>query len=193
VRQDARVGALHPSAGVQNAGVGRAYGGNLILMDVIGAQVVLERDRRIDQVDVTLDPGTTADVATGRIEAMLPEGLEVLAARAAWRADRAPLRSYRTPSPASPALALARRSSSAAPSRRRSPRAARELGPPLRAGYAPRRRRSSRAKRSSRASPAPCSASRPLVLARALLDTATESTALIFSMQTFSRGLDVTP
>ena len=35
-------------------GVGRAYGGNLLLMDVVGAQVVLGRDRLVDQVDVTL-------------------------------------------------------------------------------------------------------------------------------------------
>ncbi len=43
-------------------GVGRAFGGNLILMDVVGAQTVLDRERRIDEVDVTLKPG----VATWR-------------------------------------------------------------------------------------------------------------------------------
>src|SRR5207247_414277 len=38
-------------------GVGRAFGGNLILMDVVGAQLVLGEDGLIDQVDVTLEPG----------------------------------------------------------------------------------------------------------------------------------------
>jgi putative ABC transport system permease protein len=177
-------------------GVGRAYGGNLILMDVIGAQVVLERDRRIDQVDVTLDPGTTADVATGRIEALLPEGLEVLPpARRGEQIERY-LRSYRTLLSGISALALLAAAfvvgctiTTAVTARRRELGLLRcvggrrgqvealVVGEALLAGLA------------GTALGLPAG----LLLARALLDTASESTALIFSMQTFTRDLDVTP
>lgn len=60
------------------AGVGRAFGGNLLVMDVIGAQVVLGRERLIDQVDVELAPGVTPEAATPRIAGVLDSGLEVV-------------------------------------------------------------------------------------------------------------------
>src|SRR5438552_8215858 len=47
-------------------GVGRAYGGNLLLMDVVGAQVVLGRDRLVDQVDVTLPRAWRSRTRRGR-------------------------------------------------------------------------------------------------------------------------------
>jgi putative ABC transport system permease protein len=59
-------------------GVGRAFGGNLVLMDVVGAQVVLGLDGLIDQVDVTLRPGVTVDAAAPRVAAALPPGLEAI-------------------------------------------------------------------------------------------------------------------
>src|SRR5690349_13706874 len=59
-------------------GVGRAFGGNLILMDVVGAQVVLGRDGLVDQVDVTLRPGVDVDEAARRIADALPAGLEAI-------------------------------------------------------------------------------------------------------------------
>ena len=78
------------------AGVGRAYGGNLLLMDVIGAQVVLGRERTIDQIDVTLDPGVTAEEAAERIAPVLDPGLEVIpSARRGEQIERY-LRSFQT-------------------------------------------------------------------------------------------------
>lgn len=59
-------------------GVGRAYGGNLILMDVAGAQVVLGRDGLIDQVDVTIRPGASVEDAERAVDAALPPGLEAM-------------------------------------------------------------------------------------------------------------------
>src|SRR5881397_829373 len=59
-------------------GVGRAFGGNLVLMDVIGAQVVLARERLIDQVDVTLRPGVRVDDAERSVNAVLESGLEAV-------------------------------------------------------------------------------------------------------------------
>lgn len=77
-------------------GVGRAFGGNLLLMDVIGAQVVLDRERLIDQVDVTLDPGVTVDAAEQTVRAALSPDLEVQ--RPARRGEQIEryLRSFRT-------------------------------------------------------------------------------------------------
>lgn len=60
------------------AGVGRAFGGNLILMDVIGAQTVLDRDRQIDEVDVTLRPGAVLDDVRRGVDAVLSDGLEAI-------------------------------------------------------------------------------------------------------------------
>ena len=72
-RIDAHVGTtlrLRTPVGVQTftvrgilppGGVGRAFGGNLLLMDVVGAQTVLGRERLIDQVDVALAPDADVD------------------------------------------------------------------------------------------------------------------------------------
>jgi putative ABC transport system permease protein len=177
-------------------GVGRAYGGNLILLDVVGAQVVLERGRRIDQIDVTLRPGTTVDDAMPRIAAILPAGLEVLPpARRGEQIERY-LRSYRTLLSGISALALLA--------------AAFVVGCTITTAIATRRRelglvRCVGGQRSQvgtlivgeavLAGLAGTALGIPagLVLARLLLDTASESTALIFSIRTFTRGLDVTP
>src|SRR5439155_17405624 len=59
-------------------GVGRAFGGNLILMDVVGAQLVLGEDGLIDQVDVTLAPGVGVEDVEQRLRAALPAGLEAI-------------------------------------------------------------------------------------------------------------------
>jgi putative ABC transport system permease protein len=177
-------------------GVGRAYGGNLILMDVIGAQTILDRGRTIDQVDVTLHPGATADAVLPRIAAILPAGLEVLPpARRGEQIERY-LRSYRTLLSGISALALLAASfvvgctiTTAIAARRRELGLVRcvggrrahvrrlVIGEALLAGLA------------GTALGIPAG----LVLARLLLDTASESTALIFSIRTFTRGLDVTP
>ena len=59
-------------------GVGRSFGGNLVLMDVVGAQVVLGLDGLVDQVDVTLKPGVPVELAAPRVAAALPPGLEAI-------------------------------------------------------------------------------------------------------------------
>src|SRR5690242_7346447 len=59
-------------------GVGRAFGGNLLLMDVVGAQTVLGLDGRIDQIDVTLRPGAAVDDVERPLRAALPAGLEAI-------------------------------------------------------------------------------------------------------------------
>jgi len=79
-------------------GVGRAYGGNLLLMDVVGAQVVLGRDRLVDQVDVTLLPGVAVEDAARAMNRALASwpGLEAVPpARRGEQIERY-LRSYRT-------------------------------------------------------------------------------------------------
>lgn len=176
-------------------GVGRAYGGNLVLMDVVGAQVVLERGRQVDQVDVTLDPGTSIEDATARIAALLPEGVEVLPpARRGEQIERY-LRSYRTLLSGISALALLA--------------AAFVVGCTITTAIAARRRElglircigARRAQVYGLVAGEAIAAGLAgtllgvgggLVLARILLDTASESTALLFSIRTFSRGLDVT-
>ncbi len=77
-------------------GVGRAFGGNLILMDVIGAQEILGRERSIDQVDIALAPTVSVDTAEPAVRAALPVDLDV--ARPARRGEQIEryLRSYRT-------------------------------------------------------------------------------------------------
>ena len=59
-------------------GVGRAFGGNLVLMDVVGAQLVLARERLVDQVDVTLRPGVRVEDAERQLNAVLEGGLEAV-------------------------------------------------------------------------------------------------------------------
>src|SRR5438309_360355 len=98
---------LRTSAGIRTftvrgilppGGVGRAYGGNLILMDVVGAQVVLGRDRLVDQVDVTLRPGVAVADAARAVNGALTSwpGLEAVPpARRSEQIERY-LRSYRT-------------------------------------------------------------------------------------------------
>ena len=77
-------------------GVGRAYGGNLLVMDVLGAQTVFERAGLVDQVDVTLRPGARVDEVAAAIHAVLPPGLDVQPpARRGEQIERY-LASYRT-------------------------------------------------------------------------------------------------
>src|SRR2546428_4611041 len=55
-------------------GVGRAFAGHPVPMDVVGAQLVLGEDGRIDQVDVTLEPGVRVEDVELRLDAALPAG-----------------------------------------------------------------------------------------------------------------------
>jgi putative ABC transport system permease protein len=59
-------------------GIGRAFGGDLALMDVAGAQRVLGREGLVDQVDVVLQGDASVDAVERAVAAVLPPGLEVL-------------------------------------------------------------------------------------------------------------------
>ena len=176
-------------------GVGRAFGGNLVLMDVIGAETVLGRERRIDQVDVTLRPGVSADEAARRIAAVLDPGLEALPpARRGEQIERY-LRSYRTLLSGISGLALlaavfvvGSTVATAVAARRR------ELGLARSVGAARAQILRLVVGESVLAGAVGTTFGIPLglVLARALIDLANESTSLIFAMTTFTRGLDVT-
>jgi putative ABC transport system permease protein len=107
-RIDAKVGTvlrLRTPAGIQPftvrgilppGGVGRAFGGNLLRMDVLGAQTILGREGRIDQVDIALAPDVSVDDAEPRVREVLPPGVEALRpARRGEQIERI-LASYRT-------------------------------------------------------------------------------------------------
>src|SRR5262249_37106355 len=107
-RVDARVGTtlrLRTPVGVRTftvrgilppGGVGRGFGGNLLLMDVVGAQAVLGREGLIDQVDIALAPDVDVDTAERAVRATLQPGIEVLRpARRGEQIERI-LRSSRT-------------------------------------------------------------------------------------------------
>jgi putative ABC transport system permease protein len=77
-------------------GVGRAFGGNLILMDVVGAQVVLGRERQIDQVDLTIEPGVRLEHVEAAVRAALPPRLEAIPPARRGEQIEAYLDSFRT-------------------------------------------------------------------------------------------------
>jgi putative ABC transport system permease protein len=177
-------------------GVGRAFGGNLILMDVVGAQVVLGRDGTIDQVDVTLEPGVQVEDAERRLNQLLPAGLE--AVRPARRGEQIEryLASFQALLSGVSALALLAAvfvigsAVGAAVAARR-----RELGL-LRCIGATRRdvgRLVLAEAGGTAALGIVLGLPLGLLLARLLLRTASESTELIFSMQVFTAGLTVEP
>src|SRR6266704_3526843 len=152
-------------------GVGRAFGGNLILMDVVGAQLVLGEDELIDQVDVTLAPGVGVEDVEQRLRAALPAGLEAI--RPARRGEQIEryLASFQTLLSGLSGLALLA--------------AIFVVGSAIATSVAARRRELGILR---------CAGGEPLgiVLARLLLRTVTESTELIFSMTVFTARLEVT-
>ena len=205
-RVDARIGTtlrLRTPGGIRPftvrgilppGGVGRTYGGNLLLMDVIGAQTVLDRGRRIDQVDVTLDPGIDPDAVATRIAAILPRGLEVLPpARRGEQIERY-LRSYRALLAGVSALALLAASFVVASTLTTTIAARRrELGLVRCIGGSARHVRRLILGEALLAGTVGTALGLPLgvLLARLLLDGVQESTALVFSLQRFATGLDV--
>ena len=77
-------------------GVGRAYGGSLLVMDVVGAQALLGRQGEADHIDVVLAPEARVEDIAARIRAELPPGLEVLTPPQRGEQIDRYLRSYRT-------------------------------------------------------------------------------------------------
>src|SRR6266446_6464632 len=175
-------------------GVGRAFGGNLILMDVVGAQLVLGEDGLIDQVDVTLAPGVRVEDVEQRLRAALPVGLEAI--RPARRGEQIEryLASFQTLLSGLSGLALlaaifvvGSAIATSVAARRR------ELGI-LRCAGAERRQVAALVLGEALATGiVGAAAGVPLgiVLARLLLRTVTESTELIFSMTVFTARLEL--
>jgi putative ABC transport system permease protein len=58
-------------------GLARAYGGQLALMDLPAAQLLLAKDGRVDQVDLMLAPDADVDAVRRRLQAALPPTLTV--------------------------------------------------------------------------------------------------------------------
>src|SRR6266481_2486027 len=58
-------------------GVARILGGQLVVMDLAAAQTELVKQDRIDQLDVTLRPGTDASAVRARLAAALPPSLTI--------------------------------------------------------------------------------------------------------------------
>src|SRR3989441_195696 len=177
-------------------GVGRAFGGNLILMDVVGAQLVLGEDGLIDQVDVTLEPGVRVEDVERRLRAALPAGLEAI--RPARRGEQIEryLASFQTLLSGLSGLALlaaifvvGSAIATSVAARRR------ELGI-LRCAGAERRQVAALVLGEALATGiVGAAAGVPLgiVLARLLLRTVTESTELIFSMTVLPARLELSP
>jgi putative ABC transport system permease protein len=207
-RIDARVGStlrLRTPVGVRTftvrgilppGGVGRAFGGNLILMDVVGAQTVLGRERLIDQVDIALAPDVDVDTAERAVRAALPPGTEVLRpARRGEQIERI-LRSYRTLLSGISGLALLAAIFVVASAVSTSVAARRQQIGLLRCVGAARRHVLRLVLGEAALLGVVGTALGillGLVLARLLLDTVTESAELVFSLRLFRSALDVSP
>ncbi|HYY05553.1 MAG TPA: ABC transporter permease [Candidatus Limnocylindria bacterium] len=177
-------------------GVGRAFGGNLILMDVVGAQLVLGEDGLIDQVDVTLAPGARVEDVEPRLRAALRAGLEAI--RPARRGEQIEryLASFQTLLSGLSGLALLAAMFVAGSAVATSVAARRrELGL-LRCAGAERRQVASLVLGEALVTGSVgAAAGVPLgiVLARLLLRIVTESTEIIFSMTVFTARLELSP
>ena len=177
-------------------GVGRAFGGNLLLMDVVGAQTVLGREGLIDQVDIALAPDVDVDAAERAVRATLPPGIEVLRpARRGEQIERI-LRSYRTLLSGISGLALLAAVFVVASAVSTSVAARRQQIGLLRCVGAARRH-VLRLVLGEAALLGVFGTSvgilLGLVLARLLLDTVTESAELVFSLRLFRSAVDVSP
>jgi len=64
--------------GVMKAGgMASAFGGNLAIMDIYAAQLVMGRGRSFDRIDLTLKPGTTLEQGQAAVERAVGAGLQV--------------------------------------------------------------------------------------------------------------------
>ena len=77
---------LHVRGLLEAEGLATVFGGNLAVMDLMAAQRLLGKDRRVDQVDVLLRPDANVAAVRERLAAVLPSSLSVL--RPALRGER---------------------------------------------------------------------------------------------------------
>jgi len=81
---------------MSSAGMTRAFGGNLAVMDIYAAQHMLGRGRRFDRIDVRAKDGVTIDQCQAALKAALGPGLDVDPPSARGRHFEALLSSYST-------------------------------------------------------------------------------------------------
>src|SRR5262249_29180940 len=62
---------------LETHGLSRVFGGNLGVMDIAAAQLLLGKGTQIDQIDVQLRDGVALDLARNRLERKLPPSLSV--------------------------------------------------------------------------------------------------------------------
>src|SRR5438128_1791199 len=81
---------------MSSAGMTRAFGGNLAVMDIYAAQQILGRGRRLDRIDVRAKEGVTIDRCQAALKAALGPSFEVDPPSARGRQFEALLQSYST-------------------------------------------------------------------------------------------------
>jgi putative ABC transport system permease protein len=91
---------------MSSAGMTRAFGGNLAVMDIYAAQQALGRGRRFDRIDVRAKDGVTIDQCQAALKTALGSGFEVEPPSARGRQFEALLQSYSTAMTVSSLFAL---------------------------------------------------------------------------------------
>ncbi len=81
---------------MSSAGMTRAFGGNLAVMDIYAAQHMLGRGRRFDRIDVRAKDGVTIDACQAALKTALGPGLDIDPPSARGRHFEALLSSYST-------------------------------------------------------------------------------------------------
>src|SRR5881409_3570818 len=81
---------------MSSAGITRAFGGNLAVMDIYAAQQILGRGRRFDRIDVRAKEGVTIDDGQAALKAALGPAFDVDPPSARGRHFEALLQSYST-------------------------------------------------------------------------------------------------
>ena len=59
-------------------GIGEVFGGNIAIMDVYSAQVVFNRGRNFDRIDLMNSPDVPVEAVQQNLHARLPAGLEIV-------------------------------------------------------------------------------------------------------------------
>ena len=62
----------------QPTGIGQAFGGNIAVMDVYAAEVVFDRGRNFDRIDLMNDQNVSVGTVQQRLKERLPAGIEVV-------------------------------------------------------------------------------------------------------------------